>query len=63
MANFGNLLILIAGCSTAMAMAAPGAEFATTEEGIIGTYRKTVPDVDFETAKAQTDKVPPKTSV
>jgi cytochrome c peroxidase len=56
MVNFGNLLILIAGCSTAMAMAAPGAEFATTEEGIIGTYRKTVPDVDFETAKARDEK-------
>ena len=34
-------------------LAAPGAEFATTREGIVGTYRRAVPDDDFETAKAR----------
>jgi hypothetical protein len=40
----------------ASALAAPGAEFATTDEGIVGTYRKMVPNVDFETAKARDER-------
>src|SRR5688572_5918702 len=41
-------------------LAAPGAEFATTREGIVGTYRRAVPDDDFETAKARDEKNKPR---
>ena len=40
--------------------AAPGAEFATTEEGIVGTYRRSVPNVDFESAKARDERDKPR---
>jgi hypothetical protein len=36
--------------------AAPGVEFATTKEGIVGSFRRAVPDVDFDTAKARDEK-------
>jgi cytochrome c peroxidase len=58
--RIGHVVFLIAACSAALAIAAPGAEFATTEEGIIGTYRKMVPDVDFDTAKARDEKNKPR---
>ena len=38
----------------------PGAEFATTKEGIVGTYRRAVPDEDFDTVKARDEKDKPK---
>jgi len=38
----------------------PGAEFATTGEGIVGTYRKMVPHDDFDTARARDEKNKPK---
>jgi len=38
----------------------PGAEFATTKEGIVGTYRKMVPEEDFETIKARDEKNKPR---
>jgi cytochrome c peroxidase len=41
-------------------LAAPGAEFATTKEGIVGTYRKAVPDEPFEKIKAQDEKNKPR---
>ncbi|MPZ46549.1 MAG: cytochrome B6 [Betaproteobacteria bacterium] len=41
-------------------LAAPGAEFATTREGIVGTYRRAVPDDDFETSKARDEKTKPR---
>ncbi len=40
--------------------AAPGAEFATDDEGIVGTYRKTVPDIDFRASKARDEANKPK---
>jgi cytochrome c peroxidase len=52
--------LLIASCTAGFALAAPGAEFATTDEGIVGTYRKTVPDVDFDTSKARDEKNKPR---
>lgn len=67
--TFGQSVLLFAGGAIATAsitawitaaMAAPGAEFATTDEGIVGTYRKMVPEVDFETAKARDEKNKPR---
>jgi cytochrome c peroxidase len=46
-------------CSTAV-LAAPGAEFATTKEGIVGTYRKAVPEESFDAAKARDEKNKPR---
>jgi cytochrome c peroxidase len=53
---------LAAGLSAAAfaLFAAPGAEFATKDEGIVGTYRRTVPLVDFDTAKARDEKNKPR---
>jgi cytochrome c peroxidase len=57
--GFGLILVgLIAG--VAAALAAPGAEFASTKEGIVGTYRKSVPEDDFETVKARDEKDKPR---
>jgi cytochrome c peroxidase len=53
-------LVLLAGCATATAWAAPGAEFATDDEGIVGTYRKMVPHIDFDTAKARDEQAKPR---
>jgi len=55
-----KFLIILVGLSGGVGMAAPGAEIATTEEGIVGTYRKAVPDVDFETSKARDEKNKPR---
>src|SRR5690348_1796838 len=44
----------------ALSLAAPGAEFATTKEGIVGTYRKIVPEEDFGTVKARDEKDKPR---
>src|SRR5690349_10959026 len=44
----------------ALGLAAPGAEFATTKEGIVGTYRKIVPEEDFDTVKARDEKDKPR---
>jgi cytochrome c peroxidase len=41
-------------------LAAPGAEFATTKAGIVGTYRKAVPEEDFDTIKAGDEKDKPR---
>jgi cytochrome c peroxidase len=41
-------------------LAAPGAEFATADEGIVGTYRRAVPNVDFESAKARDERDKPR---
>jgi cytochrome c peroxidase len=38
----------------------PGAEFATTKAGIVGTYRKNVPEESFETTKANDEKDKPR---
>jgi cytochrome c peroxidase len=46
-------------CSTA-ALAAPGAEFASTKEGIVGTYRKAVPEESFDAVKARDEKDKPR---
>ena len=53
-ASFVTCAIL---CSTT-ALAAAGAEFATTKEGIVGTYRKAVAEESFDVVKArdQNDK-------
>ena len=52
---------LLIACSAASAgLAAPGAEFATTDEGIVGTYRKIPPDVDLDTSKARDQKNKPR---
>jgi len=45
---------------SANAGAAPGAEFATTKEGIVGTYRKAVPEEDFATVKSRDEKDKPR---
>lgn len=50
-----GLAVIFVGFATA-AISAPGAEFATTDEGIVGTYRKAVPHLDFETSKAKDEK-------
>lgn len=42
------------------ARAEPGAEFATTKAGIVGTYRKSVPEEDFDTTKAKDEKDKPR---
>ena len=55
-----KFVFLIAGWAAGAGLAAPGAEFATTDEGIVGTYRKTVPDVDFDTSKARDEKNKPR---
>ncbi len=52
---FGFALFLPAFC-----LAAPGAEFATTKEGIVGTYRKSVPEEDFATVKSRDEKDKPR---
>jgi len=54
-AAFGFLLSLPAFC-----LAAPGAEFATTKEGIVGTYRKSVPEEDFGTVRSRDEKDRPR---
>src|SRR3954465_4208301 len=57
----GTLLALHLLCfSAAPLLAAPGAEFATDDEGIIGTYRRTVPLVDFDAAKTRDEKAKPR---
>jgi len=58
---FGLALVLV-GLITgvAPALAAPGAEFASTKEGIVGTYRKSVPEEDFDTVKARDEKDKPR---
>jgi cytochrome c peroxidase len=38
----------------------PGAAFATDKEGIVGTYRKIVPEEDFATVKARDEKDKPR---
>jgi len=38
----------------------PGAEFATTKEGIVGSFRRTVPEEDFKTIKARDEQNKPK---
>jgi len=43
-----------------LSVAAPGAEFATTKEGIVGSYRKTVPEDDFMTSKSRDEKNKPR---
>ena len=52
--------LIVASWTAGVGLAAPGAEFATNDEGIVGTYRKTVPDVDFETSKARDIKNKPR---
>jgi len=44
----------------ALGLAAPGAEFANTKEGIVGTYRKSVPDEDFATVKSRDERDKPR---
>ena len=39
---------------------APGAEFATDKEGIVGTFRKSVPEEDFATVKGRDEKDKPR---
>src|SRR3954464_16047459 len=57
----GTLLALhFVFCSAAPLLAAPGAEFATDDEGIVGTYRRTVPLLDFEQSKARDEKSKPR---
>ena len=56
-------LLALAACSilcSSMAGAAPGADFATGKEGIVGTYRKSVPEEPFETVKARDEKDKPR---
>ena len=48
-----EVVLFVSICAAGPALAAPGAEFATDDEGIVGTYRRTVPNVDFETSKAR----------
>jgi cytochrome c peroxidase len=50
-------LLLIASPTTG---AAPGAEFATDDEGIVGTYRKAVPHLDFDAARARDEAAKPR---
>ena len=54
------LLLTAALILPAIASAAPGAEFATTDEGIVGTYRKAVPHLGFDEAKARDEKSKPR---
>ena len=44
----------------ALGLAAPGAEFANTKEGIVGTYRKSVPEEDFATIKNRDERDKPR---
>jgi cytochrome c peroxidase len=60
MRYFATSLALLAGLASTAAWAAPGAEFATDDEGIVGTYRKMVPHVDFDTAKAGDEQAKPR---
>lgn len=55
-----TLVLISTGLFPSIPDAAPGAEFATTREGIIGTYRKNVPDDDFATIKARDEKAKPR---
>jgi len=52
-------MLIGASCISSVA-AAPGAEFATTDEGIVGTYRRTVPNVDFDTSKVRDERNKPR---
>src|SRR3954471_21191031 len=57
----GTLLALhLVFFAAAPLLAAPGAEFATDDEGIVGTYRRTVPLLDFEQSKARDEKNKPR---
>lgn len=58
--NHLGIIVLFACLTGSPALAAPGAEFATTDEGIVGTYRKTVPDIDFDASKARDEKNKPR---
>ena len=62
MSHLRGLGLILVGLITgvAAALAAPGAEFASTKEGIVGTYRKSVPEEDFETVKARDEKDKPR---
>ena len=62
MARFGVLGLLVSAVAlcVASALGAPGAEFAATKEGIVGTYRKSVPEEDFETVRARDEKDKPR---
>ncbi len=56
-------VLAVVACSilcSSMTLAAPGAEFATDKEGIVGTYRKSVPEETFETVKARDEKNKPR---
>jgi cytochrome c peroxidase len=60
-----TLACFVAGLAAAFACIAaeegkPGAEFATTKEGIVGTYRKMEPEEDFDTIKARDEKNKPR---
>lgn len=55
-----GIVVLMACLTGSPALAAPGAEFATTDEGIVGTYRKTVPDIDFDASRARDEKNKPR---
>ena len=55
-----GLTIFVGTLAGGQAFAAPGAEFATADEGIVGTYRKSVPDVDFATSKARDEANKPR---
>jgi cytochrome c peroxidase len=55
------LVVLTATASTLHAQEGkPGAEFATTKEGIVGSFRRTVPEEDFKTIKARDEQNKPK---
>jgi cytochrome c peroxidase len=54
------LALALAPLFSSTLQAAPGAEFATDDEGIVGTYRRMVPNVDFDTAKARDEKAKPR---
>jgi cytochrome c peroxidase len=55
-----GLALALAPLFSSTLQAAPGAEFATDDEGIVGTYRRMVPNVDFDTAKARDEKAKPR---
>ena len=60
MSILSPVLALAACVCSSMALAAPGAEFASTKEGIVGTYRKSVPEEDFDTVKARDENDKPR---
>src|SRR3954451_2687966 len=54
------IILPLATVCSVVGFAQQGAEFKSTKEGIVGTYRKTVPEEDFATIKSRDEKNKPR---